>query len=95
MGASYSIYGVPQPVIQPHRLLDVKNIFLNNRYDEPQWYGYIKTHSETWELLISPSPTLYKGNPTGCYWKRQFLSGDMMSKRLYILEPCLDQSDLI
>ena len=61
----------------------MKDISLNHRYDAIQWYESIPKHGDTWVVLISTSPTLSKVIPMWDGWKRQFISSDMMSKRLY------------
>ena len=64
--------------------LYVKDISLNHRYDALQWYESIHTHVDTCILFILTSLTLSKGTTIEVGWKRQFLSSDMMSKRLYM-----------
>ena len=64
----------------------MKYISLNHGYDALQWYEPIHTHSDTWGLLIPPSTNISKDNPMGDSWKRQSLSDDTMSKRLYTIK---------
>ena len=64
--------------------LDVKYIFLDHIFDALQWYESIQTHGDTWEVVILPSPNIFKVNPIGYGWKIQFLSAEIISKRIYM-----------